>query len=143
VKVVLEEHELAVRVLPGLSAVQQLKDVTFGLAPGAVKIGGKFQVGFSVPFETQWTTDVLEHGRKLGVRLAHVSVGLMGLTPAMVSSQVMNVLSQKLQGIAGVAVENEVIILEPSVLLASKGIGMDVPVKRVDVFQGRVEIEVG
>lgn len=142
-KVVLEEDELSVRVRNGLGSVQQLKDVTFGLVPGAVKVGGKFHVGFSIPFETQWTADVFDDGRRLGVRLAHVSVGMMGLSPAMVSSQVMQALSQKLEGVAGVAVENDVIVLEPSILLAAKGIAMDVPVKRVGLLQGRVEIEIG
>ena len=77
-KVVLEEAELAAKVQAGLGAVKQVKDVTFGLVPGAVKVGGKFQVGFSIPFETEWTVEVLEQGRRLAVRLAHVSAGMLG-----------------------------------------------------------------
>ncbi len=141
-KVVLEEAELAAKVQDGLSAVKQLKDVTFGLVPGAVKVGGKFQVGFAIPFETQWTVEVLEQGRRLGVRLAHVSVGLIGMSAAMVTSQVMGALAQKLQGVPGVAVENDVILLDPAVLLAAKGVRLDAPVKRIGVLQGRVELEV-
>ena len=141
-KVVLEEAELAAKVQEGLGAVKQLKDVTFGLVPGAVNVGGKFQVGFSIPFETRWTVDVLEEGRRLGVRLAHVSVGMIGMSAAMVSSQVMGALAQKLQGVSGARVENDRILLEPAVLLASKGIRLESPVKRIDVVQGRVEIEV-
>lgn len=141
-KVVLEEAELAARVQAGLGAVKQVKDVTFGLVPGAVKVGGKFQVGFSIPFETQWTVEVLEQGGRLAVRLAHVSVGMMGMSAAMVSSQVMGALAQKLAGVSGVVVEDDVIMLEPSVLLAEKGIRLDAAVKRIDVLQGRIEIEV-
>jgi len=141
-KVVLEEAELASKVQEGLGAVKQLKDVTFGLVPGAVNVGGKFQVGLSIPFETRWTVDVLEEGRRLGVRLAHVSVGMIGMSAAMVTSQVMGALAQKLQGVSGVSVENDVILVEPALLLAAKGIRLDAPVKRLNVVQGRVEIEV-
>lgn len=141
-KVVLEEAELAAKVKEGLGAVKQLKDVTFGLAPGAVNVGGKFQVGFAIPFETQWSVEVLEQGRRLGVRLAQVSVGMIGMSAAMVTSQVMGALAQKLQGVAGVNVERDVIMLEPALLLATKGIRLEASVKRIDVMQGRVEIEV-
>ena len=141
-KVVLEEAELAAKVQEGLGAVKQLKDVTFSLVTGAVKVGGKFQVGFSIPFETQWTIEVVDQGRTLGVRLAQVSVGMIGMSAAMVSSQVMGALAQKLQGVSGARVENDRILLEPAVLLASKGIRLESPVKRIDVVQGRVEIEV-
>ena len=141
-KVVLEEAELASKVQEGLGAVKQLKDVTFGLVPGAVNVGGNFQVGFSIPFETRWTVDVLEEGRRLGVRLAHVSVGMIGMSAAMVTSQVMGALAQKLQGVSGVSVENDMILVEPALLLAARGIRLDAPVKRINVVQGRVEIEV-
>lgn len=142
-KVVLEADELAAKVQDVLGAVKQLKDVTIGLVPGAVNVGGKFQVGFSIPFETQWTVEVLEQGRRLGVRLAHVSVGMIGMSAAMVTSQIMGALAQKIQGVSGMTVESETIMLEPAVLLAAKGIRLDAPVKRIDVMQGRVEIEVG
>jgi len=142
-KVVLEEAQIAARLKDGLAAANQLKDVTFSLVPGTVKVGGKFQVGFPIPFETQWTASVLERDRKLAVRLAHVSVGMIGLSASMVTSQVMNALSQKLQDVPGLVVENDTIILEPAVLLAAKGIRLDAPVRRVDVMQGRVEIEIG
>lgn len=141
-KVVLEEAELAAKVQAGLGAVKQVKDVTFGLVPGAVKVGGKFQVGFSIPFETEWTVEVLEQGRRLAVRLAHVSAGMLGMSAAMVSSQVMGALAQKLTGMSGVAVESDVIMFEPSVLLAERGIRLDAAIKRIDVLQGRIEIEV-
>ena len=141
-KVVLEEAELAAKVQAGLGAVKQVKDVTFGLVPGAVKVGGKFQVGFSIPFETEWTVEVLEQGRRLAVRLAHISAGMLGMSAAMVSSQVMGALAQKLTGMSGVAVENDVIMFEPSVLLAERGVRLDAAIKRIDVLQGRIEIEV-
>lgn len=141
-KIVLEEAELAAKVQAGLGAVGQLKEVTLGLLPGVVKVGGKFQVGFAIPFETQWTVEVLQSGLKLGVRLAHVSVGFFGMSAATVSQQVMGALAQKLQGVSGIAVENDVIVIEPAVLLAAKGVRLEAPVKRVDVLQGRVEIEV-
>jgi hypothetical protein len=142
-KLVLEEAELAVKVREALGAVGQLKEVTFGLAPGAVSVGGKFQVGFAIPFETRWTVDVLEQGRWLAVRLAQVSVGVIGLSAAMLTSQVMSALAQKLQGTPGVAVESDVILLDPAVLLAAKGIRLEAPVRRIGVAQGRVEIEIG
>jgi len=141
--VVLEEAELAAQVRGVLSAVSQLKDVTFGLAPGAVNVGGKFQVGFAIPFETRWTVEVLEQGRRLGVRLAHVSVGLIGLSASMVTSQVMSALAQKLQGVPGVSVENEAVMLDPAVLLAAKGIRLEAPVNRIGVTPGQVEIDIG
>jgi hypothetical protein len=143
VKVVLEESELAAQVRKGLGAVSQLKEMTFGLVPGAVIVGGKFQVGFAIPFETRWTVEVLEQGLRLGVRLSHVSVGMIGMSASMVSSQVMAALAQKLQGVPGVAVENDVIMLDPAVVLASKGIRLEAQVKRIDVQQGRVEVEAG
>ncbi|HNX35417.1 MAG TPA: hypothetical protein PKM57_12360 [Kiritimatiellia bacterium] len=142
-RVVLEEAQIAAKLKGGLAAANQLKDVTFSLMPGTVKVGGKFQVGFAIPFETHWTADVLDQGRRLGVRLSHVSVGMIGLSAAMVTSQVMNALSQKLQGVAGLSVENDTILLDPAVLLAAKGIRLDAPVRRIDVKQGSVEIEVG
>ncbi len=141
-KVVLEEAELASKVQERLGAVKQLKEVTFGMVPGAVTVGGKFQMGFAIPFETRWTVEVVEQGRRLGVRLAHVSVGMIGMSAALVTSQVMGALAQKLQGVSGVSIENEVILVEPAVLLAAKGIRLDAPVKRINVMQGRLEIEV-
>jgi len=140
-KVVLEEAELAAKVRAGLSTVQQLKDLTFSLAPGVVEVAGKFQVGFSIPFKTQWAVEVLQSGSKLGVRLAHVSVGFFGMNAETVSVQVMGALAQKLQGVAGVVVESDVIMIEPAVLLAKKGVRLAAPLKRVDLLQGRVEIE--
>jgi len=142
-RVVLEEAELAAKLKDGLAAASQLKEVTFSLVPGAVKVGGKFQVGFSIPFETEWTVSVLDAGRGLAVRLAQVSVGMIGLSAAMVSSQVMNALSQKLQGVAGLVVENDAVLLDPAVLLASKGVRLAATVRRIDVMRGSVEIEVG
>ena len=141
--VVLDEAEIAAKLRDGLAAAGQLKEVTFSLVPGTVKVGGKFQVGFAIPFETQWTVGVLEQGRKLSVRLAHVSVGMVGLSAAMVTSQIMSALAAKLQGVAGLAVESDVIALDPAVLLAAKGIRLEAPVRRVDVQQGRVVIEIG
>ena len=143
VKVVLEESELAAQVRTSLGAVSQLKEVTFGLVPGAVIVGGKFQLGFAIPFETQWTVEVLEQGLRLGVRLAHVSVGLIGMSASMVSSQVMAALAQKLQGVPGMAVENDAIMLDPAVVLASKGVRLEAQVKRISVLQGCVEVEAG
>lgn len=140
-KVVLEEAELAAKVRDGLGAVGQLKEVTFGLLPGVVKVGGKFQVGFAIPFETQWTVEVMQSGSKLGVRLAHVSVGFFGMNAATVSQQVMGALAQKLQGVAGVVVADDVIVIEPAVLLAAKGVRLESPITRVDVVLGRIEIE--
>jgi hypothetical protein len=142
-KVVLEEAEVAARVRDALGGVSQLRDVTFGLAPGTVKIGGTFQVGLAVPFETQWSVEVLEAGRKLGVKLSNVSVGFFGMSAAAVSGQVMGALAQKLQGVPGAAVEGDVIVLEPAVLLAAKGIRLEAPVRRLAVLAGRVEVELG
>jgi hypothetical protein len=141
-KVVLEEADVAQRFREGLGSVGQLKDLTCNLLPGAVKVAGKFQLGLAVPFETQWTVEVLEAGRRLGVRLAHVSVGFFGVNAASVSQQVMGALAQKLQGVSGVAVENDVILIEPSVLLASKGVRLEGPIRRFELLQGRAEIEV-
>ena len=141
-KLVLEEADVAAWVQKGLGAVSQVKEVTFGLAPGVVKLGGKFQVGFPIPFETQWAIEVLQSGNKLGLRLSNVSVGFFGMNAATVSTQVMNALAQKFQGVSGVAVENDVIVIEPAVLLAAKGVRLDAPVKRIDVLQGRIEVEV-
>lgn len=141
-EIVLEEADVATWVRNGLSAVNQVKDLTFGLEPGIVRLGGKFQVGFSVPFETQWSVDVLESGRRLGVRLAHVSVGFLGMSAETVSAQVMGALAKKVQGVAGMAVENDIIMIEPAVLLASKGIRLNASIKRIEVKQGCVKIEV-
>lgn len=141
-EIVLEEDDVAAWVRRGLSAVDQVKELTFGLEPGRVRLGGKFQVGFSVPFETQWSVDVLESGRKLGVRLAHVSVGFFGMSAETVSAQVMGALEKKMQGVAGMAVENDVIVIEPAVLLAAKGIRLNASIKRIEVKQGCVKIEV-
>lgn len=141
-KVVLEEAEIAAKVKEALGGVSQLKNVTFGLAPGVVKIGGQFQVGVSIPFDTQWSVEVLESGRKLGVKLSNVSVGFFGVGASTVSAQVMGALAQKLRGVPGVLVENDVIALDPAVLLAAKGVRLEAPVRRVAVMQGRVEVEV-
>ena len=141
-KVVLDEAELAAKVRESLGAVSQLKDVTFGLAPGVIEVSGKFKVGISIPFATQWTVGVLKPGDKLLVRLTQVSVGFLGMSAETVSAQVMGALAQKLKGVAGVVVENDGIALEPSVLLAAKGIRLEAPVRRVEVLQGRVEIEI-
>jgi len=35
------------------------------------------------------------------------------------------------------------ILVEPALLLAEKGIRLEAPIKRVAVLQGRVEIEIG
>jgi hypothetical protein len=142
-KVVLEETELAVKVKEALSAVSQLKDVTFGLAPGVVKVDGKFQVGLSIPFETQWTVAVLQAENKLGVRLAHMSVSFFGMNAATMSTQVMAALAQKLQGVPGLAVESNTILIDLAVLLATRGIRLEAPVRRVAILQGRAEIDVG
>lgn len=141
--VVVEEHELASRVCDRLSAVPQLKDVTVGLVPDAVVIGGKFHVGFAIPFKTQWTVEVLDEGRKLGVRLAQVSVGMLGLGASTVSEQVMNALSSKLQNVAGVTVASDRIVLDPVILLAARGVVLQGPVSRVDLSQGQAAIVIG
>jgi hypothetical protein len=141
-RVMVDEAEIAAKVKEGLGAVSQLKEVSFGLAKGIVKIGGKFQVGFAIPFETHWAVEVLQPDCRLGVRLANVSVGFFGVSADTVRAQVMGALSQKLQNASGVRVENDVIVVDPALLLAAKGIRLDAPVKRVDVMQGRVEIEV-
>ena len=141
-KVVVDETEIAEKVKAGLGAVSQLKDVTFGLAEGVVMIGGKFQVGFSIPFETQWAVEVRQPDCRLGVRLSNVSVGFFGVSPDTVRAQVMSALAQKFQNSSGVSVENDVIVVDPASLLAAKGIRLDAPVKRVDVMRGRIEIEV-
>lgn len=142
-KLVLAEGEIAEKLRLGLSSAQQLKDVTVGLEPGTVKLGGKFQVGFSIPFETQWTASVMHEGRRLGVRLSAVSVGMLGMNKSMATTQIMSALAQKLQGVSGVAVEEDLILLDPSTLLSASGIHLDAVVKRIDVLPGRVEIEVG
>ncbi len=142
-KVVLDEAELSAKLKDRLASVNQLRDATLGLAPGVIKIGGKFQVGLSIPFETQWRVDVAEQGSRLAVKLAAVSVGFFGMSAATVSAQVMSALAQKLQGVSGVAVENDTILIDPAVLLAANGIRLEASVRRVEVLQGRVEIDVG
>ena len=62
-KVILEEAELAAKVRDLLGGVSQLKEATLRLVPGAAEVGGKFQVGFAIPFETRWTVEVLQQGR--------------------------------------------------------------------------------
>ncbi len=141
-KLVLEEADVARRIRDGLGAVGPIKDLTFGLVPGAVKIAGNFHVGFAVPFETQWTIDVFEDGRKLGVRLADVSVGFFGMNAATVRTHVMGALEQKLRDVSGVAVEDGVIVLDPALLLTAKGVHLASPVRRIEVKQGCVEIDV-
>jgi hypothetical protein len=142
-KVILDEAELTARLKEALGGVSQIKDVTVGLAAGAVKIGGKFQAGLSIPFETRWSVEVLDAGLRLGVRLADVSVGFFGVSAATVSAQVMGALSQRLRGVAGVAVEGELIKLEPGVLLASRGVRLEGAVRRLAISPGGVELEVG
>ena len=141
-KVMLDEAEIAAKVKDGLGAVSQLRDVTLGLAQGVVKIGGKFQVGFAIPFETHWSVEVLPPASRLGVKLANVTVGFFGVSADTVRTQVMSALAQKFQGASGVCVENDVIVVDPALLLAGKGIRLDAPIKRVDVVPGRIEIEV-
>jgi len=141
--VVIEEAEIAARVRKALDGVGQIMDLTFACDAGVVKIGGKFQMGLSVPFATDWTAEALENGRKLGVRLAKVSVSLFGLSAANVSAQVMNVLAQKLRGVPGVEVRSDVLEIDPAALLADKGVRLEGRVRRIDVLPGRVEVEVG
>jgi hypothetical protein len=141
-KVTVEESEVAAKIKDGLSAVSQLKDLSFGLAEGVVKISGKFQAGLAIPFETQWTIAVMPSGGRLGFTLSDVSVGFFGVSADIVRVHVMNALAQKLQGASGVCVENDVIVIDPVTLLAAKGIRLDAPVRRVDVLPGRMEIEV-
>ncbi len=141
-KVVVDEAEIAARVRDGLGGVSQLKDVTFGLADGVVKIGGKFQAGFAIPFETHWAVEVRQPDCRLGVKLSRVSVGFFGVSADTVRAQVISALAQKLQNASGVCVENDVIVVDPALLLAAKGIRLEAPVKRLDVVGGRVEIEV-
>lgn len=140
--VVVDEADIAARLKEGLSSVSQLKDVTFSLAKGVVKIGGKFQVGFAIPFETHWSAEVLQPEGRLGVKLANVSVSFFGVSADTVRAQVMGALSQKLQNVAGVQVEGDLIVVDPVALLAARGVRLGAPVKRVDVLPGRVEIEV-
>jgi phosphoserine aminotransferase len=140
--VVVEEGEIAAKVKEGLSSVGQLKEVSFALAPGAVKIGGKFQVGFAIPFETQWGVEVRPADGRLAVTLANVSVGFFGLSADAVRSQVMGALAQKLQGADGVCVEGDTIVVDPGLLLAAKGVRLAAPVRRLTVLPGRVELEV-
>lgn len=140
-KLVLEETDVSAWMQRGLGAVNQVRDVTFSLVPGAAKLGGKFQVGFSVPFDTRWSVEVLPGG-KLGLKLSDLSVGFFGMSAATVRQQVMGALAQKLQGVAGVAVDDDVIVVDPAVVLLAKGIRLEAPVRRVDVKQGRLELEV-
>jgi len=141
VQVVLEESDVSAWLQRGLGAVNQVKDVTFALVPGAARLGGKFQVGFSIPFETRWTIEVQPEG-KLGLKLSDLSVGFFGVNAATVSQQVMGALAQKLQGVSGVAVAGNAVVIDPAVLLAPKGIRLEAPVRRVEVKQGRLELEV-
>lgn len=141
-KVVVDEAEVAAKIRDGLGGVSQLKEITFGLAAGAVKIGGKFQVGFAIPFETQWGVEVLSPEGRLGVKLTNVTVGFFGVSADTVRAQVMAALAQKLQGTPGLSVENDVIVVDPALLLAGRGIRLGAPVRRVDVMPGRIEIEV-
>lgn len=141
-KLVLEESDVASRLRDGLGAVDQLKDMTFGLVPGAVKIGGRFQAGIAIPFETQWSVEVLDAGRKLGVKLAGVSVGFFGMNAAALSAQVMSALGKKLKDTSGVVVAGDTIVLDPGLLLAPRGVRLEAPIRRVEVLLGRVEIEV-
>lgn len=140
---VLEEADVVSRLRKGLDSVGQVRDVSFSLVPGLVRIGGKFQAGIPIPFDTQWSVDLQEGGRRLGVKLAGVSVGFFGLSAETVTSQIMGALAQRLQSVPGLAVEGDTLVLDPAVLLAEKGVRLGAEIRCVEVKQGCVEIEVG
>ncbi len=136
------EADVAAKLRDGLGSVSQLRDMTFVLTDGGVKIGGKFHVGFAIPFETHWTLDVIRPDGRLSVKLANISVGFFGMSADTVRAQVMGALAQKLGGATGVSVENDAIMVDPAALLAAKGIRLEAPVRRVVVTAGHIEVEV-
>ncbi len=142
-KLVVEESDVVSRLRASLGEVNQVRDVNFALTPGLVRIGGKFQAGLTIPFDTQWSVDVLEGGQRLGVKLAGVSVGFFGMSAATVTEQVMGALAQRLKDVAGISVEGDSIMLDPDILLAEKGIRLGAPISRIEIKQGCVELEVG
>jgi len=141
-KLVLEEADLSALLSNGLSAVNQVKELSVKFAPGCAKLSGKFQVGFAIPFETQWTAEVLDFGRKLGLRLSDVSVGFFGMNADAVRTQLMDALAKKLEGARGAAVDGDVIVVEPALLLAAKSVRLEAPIKRLTIQQGCVELEI-
>lgn len=142
-RLVMEESDVVLRLRAGLDAVDRVKDVNFSLTPGLVRIGGNYQAGLSIPFDTQWSVKVSDDGWRLEVKLAGVSVGFFGVSAAMVASQVMAALAARLKDVSGVSVEDDVIVLDSAVLLIEKGIRLGAPLARVEIKQGCVEIEVG
>jgi len=52
-KLVVEESDVVSRLRASLGEVNQVRDVNFALTPGLVRIGGKFQAGLTIPFDTQ------------------------------------------------------------------------------------------
>ncbi len=140
--VVVEEGEVAAYVRQALGGVSQLKEVTVGLGDGTVTIGGAFQAGLAIPFESVWSAECLDSGRRVGVRLVSVSVRFFGLSSANLSAQVMAAVAQKFEGVPGVSLDGERILLDPQVLLASRGVRLEGAVRRIAVRPGRVEVEV-
>ena len=121
--------------------VDKLKELTVSLEPGTMLLSGKVSVGLSIPFVTKWQARVRDEGRAAGLTLTGCSVAMMGMGEEMISTQVLSLLSKKLEGHDSVRIEGKEIIVDLHPALSQRGITLNAPLTKLEISPSGILLE--
>jgi hypothetical protein len=140
--IIIELSELR-RALDGaVGGADQVREIDVALENGVAVISGKVALGLTIPFKTRWKVGVADEGYALGVTLAGVSVGVMGVGEGMISDRIMAMLAEKLAGHQSVRVADGVIRVDLRAVLAARGVALRAPVRSIEIKPSGVALRI-
>ncbi len=120
--------------------LKKVKDPTIVFKPGMICFKCKFAMGFlPVPVEAQIELKPANDGTALAIRLAKVSMAMMGGNTA--ATALMGQLAQAIAGKPGMTVEGDTLTIELKQLAAMKGLIVNGNLNTLSIEPGLLTLE--
>ena len=117
-KVRITEQDLANLSRRALRDQDQLSDVQIRIADGGIVIAGNLRLIMRVAFETRWSITI--KSGKLALTLSELRAG--GVPAGMLKGVLMSMIQSEVESQAGMAVDDETIVVDPDRVLAGRGL---------------------
>ena len=132
--------EADVAVMAAYHLAGEVEDLQVRLTPEGVVVSGKYPTAFfKVPFETVW--QISASGEEIRVQLGAVRVA--GLPANMLRGALMKTVRDRVEGEAGIRVEDETVVVHVGELIRGHGVDLVVNFTTVRLSIGTAVVEAG
>lgn len=136
-RAVFREQELTTLAVQAAEDDPRIQELTVRLSPEGISIQGVYQFVVGMPFETVWEVGV--HEGRLVARLGTVRVARLGVS--MFRGMLLGALADAAKKVEGLALHQDMLLLDLDRLLAAKGFPSRTNLRRVQCGPGTLLIE--